>query len=507
MSFKKPWSFATIMVVLVAVIVAIWPLGLGRDYMNHLALAYIEGHVHSDPFLQSYYSVSLDLVPHLTMDLIAPWLSHIIGIYAAGAVLIWFSLVMPPIAGIVLARALHGRVTWMSLLGFLTVFNANMSSGFVDFNASIGFALLAFTLWICMQPGWRRTLVFLPIGLALVINHALAFLVFGYLALVWELVQFFKGKRERLKGFLFQLVCLDGLAMLGGVIFLGLSIGGASDITPNSAMTYNPLQRANVLMAGTLFGDFFAAAMLTPVLLAACYISVRKNWIAFVPDMGWVCLAFLVLVAAMPVTFLGIWGFHLRYTALLLILIAASVKIRPVLSVSRRNALAIVSVAMFTLTFTNAAYQFRKVDHSADEFRVVLANLPQGSKLLSSFSSKEAKTAFSQHAVSMAVIESQAFVPSLFTNTSLVDVTPAMVDFHLPQFDGLSPDQLRIAASAEAIPAENGYWSLGFANDWPERWDYIVLFRTPGHPGLVDLPVCEVAAMETAILYKIGTCP
>jgi hypothetical protein len=503
----KPWHVALFLVALVAAFVAIWPLGLGHDYMNHLALAYIEGNVHSDPVLQQFYSASFDYVPHLTMDLIVPWLSQIIGIYAAGAVLVWFAFVMPPIAGVVLAHTLHGRITWMSLLGFLAVFNANMSFGFVDFNASIGLALLAFVLWIRMPPGWQRTIVFFPIGLVLTINHALAFLVFGYLALVWEIVQFFKGERARIGKFLLQLVCLDSLAMLGGLIFLGLSVTGSPDITPNSAMPNVPEVRVFAFVSGTLFGEFLFTAFLTPVILAAFYLGARNKWISFTPAMGWVCVAFLILVACLPVAILGIWGLHMRYTALLLILLAASVQISPGLSQVRRKALFAACFAMLSLTFVNGANEFRKIDHQADEFRVLLADLPQGSKILKSFSSEEAKTNFSLHAINMSVIERQAFVSALFTNTSLVDVTPAMVDFNLPQLNGLSPKALAIAVMRPAVASENGYWSLGFANDWPNRWDYIMLFKTPDDPGLQDLPVCEVSSIETAILYKVGSCP
>lgn len=502
----KPWHVALFLVALVAALVAIWPLGLGHDYMNHLALAYIEGNVHSDPVLQQFYSASFDYVPHLTMDLIVPWLSQVIGIYAAGAVLVWFAFVMPPIAGVILAHTLHGRVTWVSLLGFLAVFNANMSFGFVDFNASIGLALLAFVLWIRMPPGWRRTVVFFPIGLVLTINHALAFLVFGYLALVWEIVQFFKGERARIGRFLLQLVCLDSLAMLGGLIFLGLSMTGASDITPNSAIPSHPEVRVFAFLAGTLFGESPLTSVLTPLLLAACYLGIRNKWISFVPDMGKVCIAMLILVAALPVAILGIWGFHLRYTALLLILLAASIQINPVWFEPRRKPLIVVCLALFSLTFINAVNEFAKIDRRADEFRLLLADLPQGSKLLTSFSSKDAKNYFNMHGVSMAVIERQAFVSGLFTNTSLVDVAPEMVDFNLPQLDGLSPKALAIAVTRPAVASENGYWSLGFANDWPNRWDYIMLFKTPDDPGLQDLPVCEVSSIETAILYKVGSC-
>ena len=503
----RAWHVAVGLAAIVGLLMVLWPLGLGNDYMNHLARTYIEGYLYSEPVLQQFYGISLDFIPDLTMDLIIPWLSQVIGIYPAGAVTIWLGFVLPPIAGLVLARALHGRVTWVSLFGFLTVFNANMSFGFVNFNVSIGFALLAFVLWIRMSPGWRRTVIFAPIGLVLVVNHALAFLMFGYLALVWELIQFSKRARGPLPEFLFQILCFDGPAMLGGLIFLGVSVRNATDLPQVPAQLFDLAGKVVTLQAGTLFGNFLIAGLVTSVIIVLCFFGIRNKWVEFADDMGWLCAALLALVVLMPTTIMGIWGLHFRFTALFLIVFGASVRIRQGLPKRTSKILTALCLSALFLTYSNGAVAIAKTDQTADEFRLFLKDLPQGSKLLVSFSSADAISAFSAHGASMAVIERQAFVPNLFTNTSPVDVTPVMSDYHMPQSQGFSPDELRMIATANVMPSANGFWSTGFANDWPRRWDYIVLFRTPDYPGLEDLPVCEVSAIETAILYKVGLCP
>jgi len=506
LSRLKSWQIALGLIAIVALFVALWPLGLGRDYMNHLARTYIQGNLGTDASLQQYYEVSFDFIPDMTMDLIVPWLSQITGIYAAGALTIWLGYILPPIAGVMLARTLHGRVTWVSLFGFLTVFNANMDYGFVNFNASAGFALLAFVLWIRMVPDWRRTIVFAPIGLVLVVNHALAFLLFGYLALAWELIQFFKGVRGPGSKFLFQIFCLDAPAMLGGITYLGLSVRNATDLPQIPAPLFDPAGKVGAILAGTLFGNILIAAILSATIIVICYLSIRNKWVEFVDGMDWVCAALLALVVLMPIAILGIWGLHFRFTGLLLIVFAASVQIRPTLPKRVNHIFSVLGLSALSLAYYNGAVAMANVDRTADEFRLFLTDLPEGSKLLVAFSNSEAISVFSTHGASMAVIERQAFVPNLFTNTSPVDVTPAMADYHMPQFGGFSPDDLRMTASASAVPSENGFWSPSFANDWPRRWDYIVLFRTPNHPGLTDLPVCEVSAIESAILYKVGPC-
>ncbi|MEC7291273.1 MAG: hypothetical protein VXW22_14380, partial [Pseudomonadota bacterium] len=329
LSSVKPWHVAIGAAALVALFVALWPLGLGRDYMNHLARTYIEGHLASDPVLQQYYGLSFDLIPDLTMDMIIPWLSHIIGIYPAGAVTVWLAFVLPPLAGVALAKTLHGRVTWLSLLGFLTVFNANMDWGFVNYTASSGLALFAFVLWVRMAPGWLRTLVFAPISLFLVVNHALAFLTFGFLVFVWEVVSFYKQDRGSLRAFILQLGLKDFPAMLSGLVFLYLSMQSVSDLPQDVAPLYNIAQKARTLIAATEFGNLLLAFAAALAIIAFVWVAVRSKWLAFAEKTDLLCAAFLGLVVLVPTAIFGIWGLHLRFVAPLVIVFGACVTATP----------------------------------------------------------------------------------------------------------------------------------------------------------------------------------
>ena len=102
LSALKPVHVAFGLMALLAGMVAFWPLGIGIDYYNHLARTYIQGHLASEPALQDFYAVSFDFIPDLTMDMIIPWLSQWIGIYAAGGVTVWLALILAPVAGLVL---------------------------------------------------------------------------------------------------------------------------------------------------------------------------------------------------------------------------------------------------------------------------------------------------------------------------------------------------------------------------------------------------------------------
>lgn len=507
LSSVKPEHIAFGLAAILAAMVALWPLGIGVDYMNHLARTYIQGHLASEPALQDYYAVSFDFIPDLTMDMIVPWLSQWIGIYAAGGVTVCLALALPPLAGLLLAQSFHGRVTWVSLLGFVTVFNANMIWGFVNYTISSGLALLAFALWVRMAPSLRRTLVFALIGLFLVANHALAFLLFGFLVFCWEVISFAKQERGSVWSFVRQCLVLDLPAMLPGLIFLVLSVLSATDLPQNVAEMYDFSKKFDFAFAATDFNNRQLSWLVMPPLLCAFILAIYKGWISFAPKTLWLCSALLALVILIPTAIFGIWGLHLRFTAPLLIVVAASIAPAVPVPARLRTVLSLAAAAPLALLFANAGTQMQQVDRQSQALRAQLVDLPKGSKVMAVYADEQSGNAFTVHGVSLAVIDRAAFVPNLFTNTSFVDVTPQMVDLHMPQAWPIGAKDLATLADRPAIASENGYWSKDFANDWPRRWDYLLMFKTPAQEGLTDLPVCAVSATPEIILYKTEPCP
>ncbi len=493
-------------IAIVTVFVILWPMGIARDYMNHLARTHIEGHLASDPALQAFFGLSFSFIPDLTMDLIVPWLSHIIGTYNAGAVTIWMAFLLPPLAGLALAKTLHGRVSWVSLLGFLTVFNVSMDWGLINYAAASGLALFAFILWIRMSPGWLRTLVFLPLGLFLAVNHAIAFLMFGFLAAAWVLLAYARAARDQNWGVLVRSALFDLSAMLGGLAYIYLATQGADDLMRGTSDFFSLEQKAYALSAGTEFYNRPLGLAVAFITIALVGFGLRNRWFRFAPNMAWVCAAFLALNILMPTSVLGIWGLHLRFTNIALIIFAASVVPAPAFSAGARRIYAAVFCLLATASLVNGAYQMARIDQQARDTQAIFASLPVGSKLLSAFSGDGVDYAFVMNASAMAVIDRSAYVPGLFTNTSPVDIRPEMAALHMPQSQPLSVEYLTWAATMTLPPSQNGYWSLEYARGWPEHWDYLVYFKTPDASGLTDLPLCQIAANPDLILYRIGMC-
>ena len=498
-----PARAAMLLIAVCAVIVSVWPLGLTSDYLNHLARNHIEARIWFDPVLQQFYGLSFDVIPDLTMDMLVPWLSHLTGIYAAGALAVWLAFILPPLAGLLIARNIHGHITWCSLAGFLVVFNANMQWGFVNFVASTGLALLGFAFWMRMDVRWIRSAVFAPFGIFLAFNHALGFLLFGYLILLWELASFIQGGRGTRWQFILQLTSKDAVAMIPGLAVLALATGGAQQLTHVGVTDFNLIQKVAALWSGTSFFNPLIGRLVTIAFIVAIFMGFRRGVLRIEPRMAFVCIGTLVLVLAMPTSIFGIWGLHFRYPAVLIVLVAASVRLVPGMADRNIKTIAAIASVLMIAAFANGAYQLAKTDARTRELGAVVGQLPVGARVLPA-RHETADMAFALHSAALAVIERSAFVPNLFTNTSPVDVQPSIRALHMPQAWPLLDEQLEFAAELELPDAANGHWSTRYFYGWPDHWDYMIYFRSAPDQRLVRDELCPIAEKPGVVLYGIG---
>lgn len=498
-----PWRVGWLLAAMAGALVALWPLGMAGDYMNHLARNYIEARLWFDPILQRYYTVSAEIIPDMAMDMIVPWLSYAVGIYAAGALAIWIAIVLPPLAGLLVARSLHGKASWVALLGFLGMFNQNVQWGFVNFNLSTGLAMVGFAFWIRGDPTWRRAAVFAVFGVFLALCHALGFLLFGYLVLLWEVGGLATGRQQSAwRVFLRRLMTKDALAMLPGLLVILLSTGSAEQLPQAGAVRFALGQKIDALWSAAAFFNQPLAMLVTVAAAGLFWLGLRRGVLRMDPRMVWVCSGVLVLIAVIPTTVLGIWGLHFRYQAALLVLAAAGVTVAPG---QRRLAVSVATVAAVLLAaiYVNGAVHMARIDGMARANRDLVADIPQGARILSA-RGEDTDPLLTFHAAAIAVIERSAYVPNLFTNTSPVGVKPGMRAFHMPQAWPLLAGELAVSAALEPAEPANGFWSRTYYYGWPRHWDYVLYFRRLPDEAL-DLPfLCQAAAAPNAVLYRIA---
>ena len=470
--------------------------------MNHLARNYIEARLWFDPVLQKNYTVSFEVIPDLAMDMIVPWLSYGIGIYAAGALMMWAAFVMPPLAGLLIAQTLHGRVSWVALLGFLAMFNQNMQWGFVNFAVSTGLALIGFALWIRTVPTWRRTWIFAPFGVVLVLSHALGFLLFGYLVLLWEIACYAAHQRGSRGSFLRQLATKDVAATIPALLVIVLATGSAEQLPQASVTNFILGQKIDSLWSGAAFFSPSLAKLVTIALVCLYWLGLKRGVLKMEPRMVWVCGGLLALIVAMPTTVLGIWGLQFRYQAVLIILAAASVEVDPG---HRRitGRVAFASVLLLAALYINAALQMARVDGLVRANSDLLAGVSEGARVLPA-RDEGTDPLISLHAAGIAVIERSAYVPNLFTNTSPVGVRPEMRALHMPQAWPLLDARLIASAELELPKSANGHWSPQYYYGWSRHWDYVVYFRSLPEQSLSAPFLCREAEAPSAILYRIS---
>jgi hypothetical protein len=494
----------------VSALFALHPLGLSGDYPNHLARIYIEARIGVSAELARYYEVAYGFIPDMAMDLAAPTLSQAIGIYPAGAVFIVAAALLGPWAGYLLSRRLHGAAGVFAALGFLTIFNFPLEFGFVNFLVATGLALIAFNFWTGMAPTARRTLVFAPVSLVLVASHALGFLLFGYLVLLWEIGAYLRRERGGLARFVFGLSTREALAVAPGLAFLALSFfGGDSVFRAVDAPTDILGSRVLAILAPFKFysdAEAFMVARVSAVLLyGGVAFGLWRGAIEIDRRMHVVLAGMLALVLLLPEHLLGIWGLHFRFGPAFLILLGASLRWRQAHG-GAAAMVAAVFAAVFALQLHNGWSKVEGAQAYNGALRELLAALPKGARVLQSFD-RDAPVRLGNHAGALAVIENDAYVATLFTNTSPVGVTSEMLSLHLPAGRRLSLGKLEEGADKPGGPAVNGAWSEDYYLGWPRRFTHVLHMKDPGGaPAPALKGACLIAENVFQALYRSEPC-
>ena len=150
------------------------------------------------------------------------------------------------------------------------------------------------------------------------------------------------------------------------------------------------------------------------------------------------------------------------------------------------------------------------LDRQVAEVRHVLGEMPHGMRLLmvDNLGGKQSvlPSRATQHLGLLAVIDRDAFVPTLFTGTTIVSPAPQLLRSSTPA--GLPPSVSELMVSLDHSGTSSGpqfddaghyiYWSR-----WEDMFDYI-LIRHLGNRAEVSLPYLRlVATSSIADLYRI----
>lgn len=467
-----------------------WPLGIGVDYMNHLARVHIERELEGSHQLQEFYYTAPGNIPDLAMDIFIGYGAQGPDIYLAGTVMVFFAIITLPLAGLLLAFKLHGRIGVNHFLVFAVTFPFCLRMGFINFQIALGLSLIFYVAWISVRNSWIKLLAFAVLAVMLYFFHVLGFLVFGFLVLTAELGEAWRCEKLKFRdlGVLFLRLCF---VFLTPAILLIMTVGADHGVEKGMNSFGSLVQHIHAFSSAFGYGRPY----LSLFMLFAVYIYLREfaDFSTLSLRDKTVLVALAVLVALMPWQLLGISYLEVRYAPLLFVMLFA---MAAPCTQSKASAFhAVFALSMVLVGFASYIEAVTRIDAAQSELRKSLALLPDGSRLLTGMTDdylEQSEFRDYVHSNGIHVIENYGFVTSLFTNTSPVKVRSEYSRLKNPQGYPMLDEDL-----SERSVAQTQY------NDWRSDFDYLLWMRTVSGQ-YSQLPGLEMIDERSGfVIYKI----
>lgn len=487
---ERRWVVAALYAVLVAA--ALYPVFSVTvpplvDYPNHLARMHILAHRDAIPALQRIYTIEWSLHPNMAMDLIVPVLARFMSIYMAGKLFVAASMLSVLGGTLALRKVLFGRIGLWPVLTFLLLYNHALYWGFLNYLFTAGLGLAAFAAWIALRDRacLFRIALFSAIAFALYVGHLFGLFVYGSLVLGYETWRT-RGNARPVARHIRDWMETGVQFAVPAVLFLIWTMG---NLSLEGAMTaFGSLgDRFSVLFAPVNFG-LLAIDLPALVLLAAVYLLCRSDdSVHLAPAVKLPLLLVAIAALVMPAYLSGVWGTHLRLPLIVGCLLIAGTRIdetawRPMPYV------AAAALVLILCRVAMIAGEWRETDSRFTEFRRASSVLAPGALLLPAMDEQAAFPGTSPqypmqfwHVASLAVIERSAFVPTLFTGHTAVDVAPALKPFDTPVGTPVSPKMLAAGADPATSSIPLGYrferYVRAYWIGWPETFDYLFIIH------------------------------
>ncbi len=500
------------------------PLG---DYPNHLARMWMLSSNAAQASVAQFYQVRFDTYTNIALDLIAVTVGKVLGWMAAGQFAVALAMVLPPLGGALFWRSVHRQTHWWMLSFGLLAFGGLMISGFINFQISLGLALL----FAAVEPAIMARGIVIQIlaravfGVILLLAHP-----FGLLFYALLLCGIAIGPRLTTQAWQPALARLmpAGAAILGVVVLFVLlvpSLPGTQEhsglLTIGSEIAEDFLKKpkrklTNLLLAVRSYSNLVDGLTLLAFMAPLAWAAWRRT---LQTHMGLLIVSALLLVAysICPDYILGAAWVDARFSVMLPFTIAAACT--PCLPRRAAAAWTVVLLAAFLgrVAFITDIWHARQADVTA--VAAALEPLPAGATLFALSNhpadprqeprgrfTSSAENSF-RHLSALAVPWRHAFVPTLF---SARGKQPIVV---LPPWDALSEPNGGMLNDIHVLdprpPAEvkaETIWAQ-YTSQW-RRFDYLLLLDadTPNLFGRFEMPAELTLVKDSgfAKLFKIS---
>jgi hypothetical protein len=468
------------------------PLPL-NDYPDHLARMYVIAHSGSSATLRSFYTVHWAIIPNLAMDLIVPRLMRLMPLQWAGALFAACAVIGLPLGAAAVSKQFFGRVSRVSLLSFLMVYNRGLLWGLLNYEFGLACAFFAFAGWLALRKRniWTRALMLLTCGVAVFLCHLAAFGTLCVLVIAYEAYDLYvdrvsmRNAISRILGVLFPLAIAGSLILLGPTRQRTNSFDFGSLVSRISNLLY-------VFFAYSLWFD-----ILTFVLVfGGLALAFRAGLLKIEPHAGLALAMLLFFYAVLPDRILGATGVGERLIIGFFFLVAAAIDFSPLASRATQQRFVALVMLLFGIRMGIVCWNWVRADRIYSSIDQAMRDIPPAQRvapfvLQSSFPVLANPPL--RHIVSSLVWEREDFVP-IFAEPG-----QQPLQYRNP-IDPLHDD------SDITLDVRAGQTGLThpFSHFHPAEFDYVVIVGRHGFPE--ELPsYLELVSLENDVgVYKIN---
>ena len=475
----QPRHVATLFVGLM--LVALLPVLTHRlpplsDYVNHLARVHVINAIDEDPYLARFYSIDWAIIPNLMIDLVVPYLSEVMSIYAAGQVFTVLSFLLIMSGTLALNRALFGRWSPLPLIAIPLLYNGVMLVGVMNYVFGIGLALWALAGWVMFREHAlaRRLALSAVFVVALFFCHLFAVGIYALGLFAFELQRLWQKRAEPLWPRLADFVATGVPFLAVGVLLLA----GPTLNTPGFSADWEFWGKFHgLLLAINVYYPLVAFALLGAVLLVGIF-AARRDALHF-HAFGWALLIVGVIVyLAMPRVLLAAHLADQRLPIALAFILIACVDIQLRTRIARYGFVAALALIV-SMRVIEVQAVWDGISPRAEEFLKSVRMIERGKRILVVHGSGSGEDEITNndlvHAASLATIERSALVTTAFTVPGK-HILRARNPYNkiVDTKDNWPPSLPYVLAAAERKdPQGSFFWEL-----WPQHYDYVYILFT-----------------------------
>lgn len=486
------------------------------DFPNHLARIWLMAGGAGQPPLDSTYRIDIAKAgANVGVDLAAAALAHVLPIFVVGKILVALAFLGPPLGGVLLNRALVGKFHPLQLAFLALAWSTTAIAGFVNFQISLGLALLFAAVVSKQLDKLAESLAFhLIFSTILLFVHplGLAFYALTILALLFGPEFDGRSLRARLGSRALALFCAAATPVVVAHFVWRSSAKPPLPFWGDAANIVDPIHILTILLSPilsyNLTGDLVTTVPIVAIIVYALVARRAKLHAGLTLAAG---ALFALSPLAPDAIGDGSW-LPQRFPIMAALMFLAG--LRPRASSERRLFLAAVALPVLGRALWIGWVWMARQSDVAGLLQAMRA-MPPGASMITlqqetpdwraapvgrfMIGSPNGVRATGRHLGALAVIEAQAFVPTLFS----VPGQHALV---------VRPPWREIAVEASSIPYPR---QLGTAlsgdpylKDWRIHFDYVLVLNAD-LPAASDFDPAARAGLEPiadrgfAKLYKV----